>query len=1117
MNSRATPESLFHDARAILDPREREAFLERGCAGDARLRKRVEALLRADSKAAGFLESRALDREHAPNVLGLEQQGEHIERYQLIELIGEGGFGSVWRAEQSHPVKRRVALKILKLGLDTKAVVARFEAERQALALMDHPSIARVFDGGATPTGRPYFAMEFVQGVPITTFCDEAQLPLRARLELFADVCVALQHAHHKGVIHRDVKPSNVLVTLEDGRPRPKVIDFGIAKATGVELSERTLLTGLHQMIGTPDYMAPEQAAGSLDIDTRADVYSLGVLLYELLTGSKPLDLRAATGAGLAELLRVIREVDPERPSTRTSTSDDDSRQAASRRALAPRELSSHLRGDLDWIVLKALEKDRARRYATAAALADDVGRFLRDEPVLATPPSASYVFAKYVRRHKGAVAAAAAILVVLLGGVAASMRFAFRAEQRRIESELARGEADRARANAESAAERAERAEREARDRAAELEQVVGFQEHQFDAIDAESVGLRIRRSLLEQRRAELERSRPDAARATASLAELEAQLDSANMTSVAVDALDDSIFVPTRTAIDTRFAAQPVVRASLLERLAQSLAGLGRFEREAEIRAEVAQLREGALGPEHELTLAARLALLGLASEAPDRAARSSELESFAAQARQLLGVDHELELEALGALGTLASHGGDHARAEELFRRALEGWRRRELADDPRALDARSNLGAELISLQRTDEGVAELEGALAGFDRVFGPRNRRALATLHSLCTAWMTLGRQSEALAELREALAFARQAYGDDHTITLGLMDNLAGNLHNVGLVDEAEPLFVELVERLRHVPGSGDVELHHALARLGRLRSAQQRYEEAIALLSEAYAGLVELLPREHAALAACAHNLGTALYNLRRPREALVYLQHAYEARRATLGLDSVETATTAQALASALFGLQRADEAFEIYRPAVESLESSWGADHERVVRAWRNLGVIAQARRDFESAAAAFRRSSDALRRQGQTSGAEMHSDLGFLASSLLELERWPEAEAVIAECAELRERLLPTDSWAQAHSRALLGTLRLRQERLDEALELLPPAAEVLLAAPELAALRPGQSDRAAEAAERAAAVFDALQRRSPSPEHASQAALWHGLAASRRAAAGRAP
>src|SRR5262245_7620541 len=347
-----------------------------------------------------------------------EAVGAVIGPYKLVEPIGEGGMGTVWLAQQAEPVKRLVALKLIKVGMDSKQVIARFEAERQALALMDHPNIARVLDASTTSAGRPYFVMELVKGVPITRYCDEHHLTPRQRLELFIPVCEAIQHAHQKGIIHRDLKPSNVLIALYDGKPVPKVIDFGVAKAAGMNLTDKTLVTGFGNIVGTLEYMSPEQAeVNQLDIDTRSDIYSLGVLLYELLAGSPPFSRKELEKAGMLEMLRVIREMEPSRPSAKLSTSEGLPTLAANR-GTEPAKLTRLVRGELDWIVMKALEKDRNRRYETANGFALDVQRYLNDEPVLACPPSVGYRFRKFARRNKVGLAGAALVLsfLVLLG-----------------------------------------------------------------------------------------------------------------------------------------------------------------------------------------------------------------------------------------------------------------------------------------------------------------------------------------------------------------------------------------------------------------------------------------------------------------------------------------------------------------------------------------------------------------------------------------------------------------------------------------------------------------------------------------------------------------------------
>ncbi len=411
-------EAIFHGALDIPGTRERAEYLDAACAGDAALRAEVEDLLRAE-ESRDFLNGPAVAGAGATAILpAVEKSGERIGRYRLLQQIGEGGFGTVWMAEQMEPVTRRVALKIIKAGMDTKEVIARFEAERQALAMMDHPNIAKVLDAGATDKGRPFFVMELVKGIPITRFCDEREFTTRQRLELFADVCSAINHAHQKGVIHRDIKPSNVMVTISGDRPVVKVIDFGIAKATQGKLTDRTLFTRFEQFLGTPAYMSPEQAAiADMDIDTRSDIYALGVLLYELLTGKPPFDAKTLLSAGYEEMRRIIREVEPPKPSTRLNTLSQTERTAlAKARHIEPEKLRRLVEPDIDWIVMKAIEKDRARRYETANGLALDIQRFLADEPVSAGPPTAAYRFHKFARRHKFALRVAvlaAGVLVI--------------------------------------------------------------------------------------------------------------------------------------------------------------------------------------------------------------------------------------------------------------------------------------------------------------------------------------------------------------------------------------------------------------------------------------------------------------------------------------------------------------------------------------------------------------------------------------------------------------------------------------------------------------------------------------------------------------------------------
>jgi len=429
-------EEIFFNARQIADAVDRQRYIAEACGTDDALRQQVEQMLRDAQGAEEFFGPQGT-AVLSPSSPLTEVQGSLIGRYKLLQQIGEGGCGVVYVAEQEEPVRRRVALKVIKLGMDTKQVIARFDAERQAVAMMDHPNIAKVLDGGATDTGRPFFVMELVRGIKITDFCEQNHLPPRERLDLFIQVCRAIQHAHQKGIIHRDIKPSNILVASNDGVPVPKVIDFGIAKATQGRLTDKTVYTAFEQFIGTPAYMSPEQAQLSMqDIDTRTDIYSLGVLLYELLTGQTPFDPRKLLATGFEEMRRTIREQEPVRPSTVLSTMlDAQLSTTAKNRQTEPPKLVSQIRGDLDWIVMKCLEKDRGRRYETANGLAGDIQRHLNNEPIAARPPSRLYRFQKAVQRNKLAFGSAAAVALALLIGLAVSAEMGFKARREAAKS----------------------------------------------------------------------------------------------------------------------------------------------------------------------------------------------------------------------------------------------------------------------------------------------------------------------------------------------------------------------------------------------------------------------------------------------------------------------------------------------------------------------------------------------------------------------------------------------------------------------------------------------------------------------------------------------------------
>jgi serine/threonine protein kinase len=637
-----TEATIFAAALEKATGEERAAYLAEACAGDDKLRRRVEALLRAHAESDDLLDppqSRNLTADYAPIT---ERPGTRIGPYRLMEQIGEGGFGLVFVAEQQEPVRRKVALKLIKPGMDTKQVIARFEAERQALALMDHPNIARVFDAGSTESGRPYFVMELVRGIPITDYCDRNQLTPRERLELFVTVCNAIQHAHQKGIIHRDVKPSNVLVTSHDGKPVAKVIDFGVAKAIHQHLTERTIYTQFAQMVGTPLYMSPEQAEMSgLDIDTRSDVYALGVLLYELLTGTTPLEKKRFARAAYDEMRRLIREEEPPRPSQRLSTSDTLPSVAASRKT-EPAKLTRLLRGEVDWIVMKALEKDRTRRYETASGLAQDVQRYLADEAVEACPPSASYRLRKFARKHRATLMTAAAIALLLLAGVGVTAWQAVRARQAEAAALAARNaeaeqresaEANELRALAAAAAEK--QAKQAAETREAESKAVLDFVENKILAAarpEGQDGGL--------GREATLRKA-------------VEAALPS----------------------VEQSFQAQPLIEARLRMTLGATFWFLGEAQSALEQYRKALAIRTKHLGSDHPDTLSnmMNLAISYAALGRYDDALKLGEQSLALLKAK--LGLDHPDTLRATTYLAQLYRWAGRYAEARPLSMKYLE----------------------------------------------------------------------------------------------------------------------------------------------------------------------------------------------------------------------------------------------------------------------------------------------------------------------------------------------------------------------------------------------------------------------------------------------------------
>jgi len=820
-------------AEAVQLPADdRAAFNASAAAGDDDVRAEVESLLAAMDGAGneGFLTSpthqQSVDTIKSSST---ETAGAQIDRYKLLQLIGEGGFGSVWMAEQKDPVKRRVALKIIKLGMDTKQVIARFEAERQALAMMDHPNIAKVLDAGSTDTGRPYFVMEYIRGIPIIEYCDTEKSDTRIRLDLFMDVCHAIQHAHQKGIIHRDIKPTNVLVTLHDGKPVVKVIDFGIAKATNQELTDKTLFTQHRQMVGTPAYMSPVQAEMSgLDIDTRSDVYSLGVLLYELLTGTTPFANDELMSKGYAEMMRIIREVAPHKPSTRLSTlGETGSRTALQRHVADPKKLGLILRGDLDWIVMKALEKDRTRRYETANGFAMDVERYLHDEPVSAGPPSASYKLKKLIKRNKGAFAAAAAMFLVLtLGAVGTSYGMLWALNEReRVTNQANRASDALRQVTDEFAASITTETTGET-----VVPIVASTQGGEVEALAITAVNLV--RSL-------------DAAR-TESQRELSRANEVKRLIAEMLQSVNPAVAQTTDTTLLRRILAtaserleagdvrDELVAADLHRVIGNVYTSLSQFDAsEAHLQRALA-IHRRLLGSQHEETRRSAWGL-GLLYLDSNRFREAEEL--FAPMVEDARRANGEENRDVLLMMTNLAYayHGQSRfVEAEALYLRSLELKRRVLGEEDPDTLRCMNNLATLYWNLSRFDEAEPLMKQTLEVRERTLGPVHPETLTATANLANLYRMQSKRDEAEQLYIKAIPTMRRVLGDSHAKTTLFLHNLVALYADQQRFDDAEQLMHEVIENFRNTLGPENEQTLGAITDLGRLYNRMKRYDDA-------------------------------------------------------------------------------------------------------------------------------------------------------------------------------------------------------------------------------------------------------------------------------------------
>jgi serine/threonine protein kinase/tetratricopeptide (TPR) repeat protein len=822
-------EAVFYEARR-RDAKDRSAYLDEVCGRDLALRQRLEQFLSAQAEIGDFLEAPAPELNSLLDERPLEQPGATIGPYKLLEQIGEGGMGLVFMAEQKEPVRRKVALKLIKPGMDSKQVIARFEAERQALAMMDHPNIAKVLEAGTTDAGRPYFVMELVHGIAITDYCDQAKFTIRQRLKLFVKVCRAVQHAHTKGIIHRDLKPGNVLVTSNDVKAVPKIIDFGVAKALGPSLTEQTLHTGFAQMIGTPLYMSPEQAEfNQAGVDTRSDIYSLGVLLYELLTGTTPFEAERLKQVGFDEMRRLIREEEPRPPSARVSTLGAKLETVSEQRSAQPRTLCAALRGDLDWIILKALDKDRGRRYETASEFAADIERCLNDEPVAACPPSAAYRVRKLARRNKGALIAGSLVIASLLLGTGISLWQAIEATSARELSVERLGKETQARIDEEKAKQIAEGRREQAQAIARLLESVFHSLNPRSEVKDSADLKARLI-AALDSAVEQLERDSDSVD------AEDKARLQ--NILANAFGAVGEhkKAIVQYERSLATskeKRGADHQGTLVIMENLAVIYTQRGNLKSAIPLLEQTLKTRQSKLGPDHEDTLGSMHYLAAAYRLAGKLKLAIPLFEETFAKRKASLGPNHAETLQTMNSLAVAYDDAGRSAMALPLYKEALERLTENLGPDHHQTILTMGNLADAYRQSNRLDLALPLLEQTVQKSKATNSADHPNTLVYMSFLGRAYLQAGKLDLAVPLLEQTWEKQKQKAGVFHGNTLLTMRALALAYERSDSLEKADQILQTLIKRAlaQKNRSLSTIELLtvHALVRI-----KQKRYAEA-------------------------------------------------------------------------------------------------------------------------------------------------------------------------------------------------------------------------------------------------------------------------------------------